>query len=455
METKIHLRDGDIPRQWYNLAADLAHEPLPPLGPDGCPISPESLLKVFPAKLIEQEVSPERWIDIPEGVLELLLRFRPTPLVRARHLEQALGTPARIYYKNESVSPAGSHKPNTAMAQAWYNKQQGVERLCTETGAGQWGCALALSCALLGLECKVFMVRVSFEQKPARKTMMQAYGATCLPSPSTETAAGRAVLAEHPDTPGSLGIAISEAVEAAVSDASGRTRYALGSVLNHVMLHQTIIGLEAKKQLAMLGEKVDVIIACAGGGSNFAGLAFPFAADKASGADLEIIPVEPLSCPTLTRGLFTYDYGDIAGLTPMLPMYSLGRDFVPDPIHAGGLRYHGMSPLVSQGVIEGLFSPLALPQTECFRAALLFSRTEGLLVAPETSHAVAAVIRKAEQAKQEGREKVILFNLSGHGMMDLHGYDAFLNGSLVDHEIGEEQLAAALAKLATHPPARF
>jgi tryptophan synthase beta chain len=455
VETKCNLPDRDIPTQWYNLAADLAHTPLPPLGPDGLPISPDALLSVFPEGLIEQEVSRERWIDIPEGVLDLLLRFRPTPLVRAKHLEQALGTPARIYYKNESVSPAGSHKPNTAVAQAWYNKQQGVKRLTTETGAGQWGSALAFASAMLGLECKVFMVRVSFEQKPLRKMMMESYGATCIASPSTQTAAGRAVLAEHPDTPGSLGIAISEAVESAVSDASGQTRYALGSVLNHVLLHQTIIGLEAKKQLALLGEKADVVIACAGGGSNFAGIAFPFAADKAHGAPIDIIPVEPASCPTLTRGMFTYDHGDIAGLTPMLPMFTLGRDFVPDPIHAGGLRYHGMAPLVSQGVMEGLFSPLSLPQSECFSAALLFSRTEGLLVAPETSHAVAAVIREAEKAKQEGREKVILFNLSGHGMMDLYGYEAFLNGRLVDHEPAAEQLAAALAKLAKHPTARF
>ena len=448
MKTKVTLTESEMPRQWYNLAADLPTPLQPPLGPDGKPVTPDMLSPVFPMNLIEQEVSQERWITIPEGILDLLYRWRPTPLHRARYLELALGTPARIYYKNESVSPAGSHKPNTAVAQAWYNKEFGIKKLTTETGAGQWGSALAFACGLLGLECKVFMVRISFEQKPLRKIMMQTWGATCIPSPSNETKAGREVLAQHPDTPGSLGIAISEAVEAAVTDTTGQTRYSLGSVLNHVLLHQTIIGLEAKKQLEKIGEKkVDIVIGCAGGGSNFAGLSFPFANDKIHGADIEIIPVEPTSCPTMTKGPFIYDHGDIARLTPLLPMHSLGHSFVPASIHAGGLRYHGMAPLVSQGVVEGLFTPMALPQTECFKAALLFARTEGIIIAPETSHAVAAVIRKAIEAKEEGKEKVIVFNLSGHGLMDLYGYDLFLQGKLVDHELHQEEIDAALAEL--------
>lgn len=448
MKTKVTLTESEMPRQWYNLAADLPTPLQPPLGPDGKPVTPDMLSPVFPMNLIEQEVSQERWIPIPEGILDILYRWRPTPLHRARYLELALGTPARIYYKNESVSPAGSHKPNTAVAQAWYNKEFGIKKLTTETGAGQWGSALAFACGLLGLECKVFMVRISFEQKPLRKIMMQTWGATCIPSPSSETKAGREVLAQHPDTPGSLGIAISEAVEAAVTDTTGQTRYSLGSVLNHVLLHQTIIGLEAKKQLEKIGEKtVDMVIGCAGGGSNFAGLSFPFANDKIHGADIEIIPVEPTSCPTMTKGPFIYDHGDIARLTPLLPMHSLGHSFVPASIHAGGLRYHGMAPLVSQGIVEGLFTPMALPQTECFKAALLFARTEGIIIAPETSHAVAAVIRKANEAKEEGKEKVILFNLSGHGLMDLYGYDLFLQGKLVDHELHQDEIDAALAEL--------
>ncbi|HNV46664.1 MAG TPA: TrpB-like pyridoxal phosphate-dependent enzyme, partial [Spirochaetota bacterium] len=330
--TKVVLSDDEIPRQWYNLAADLPTPMQPPLGPDGNPISPDMLAPVFPMNLIEQEVSSQRWIDIPEEILEILYRWRPSPLYRAKALEKAIGTPARIYYKNEGVSPAGSHKPNTAVAQAWYNKQFGIKRICTETGAGQWGSALAFSCALLGLECKVFMVRISFDQKPFRKLMMQTWGANCVASPSTETNAGRNILKESPDTPGSLGIAISEAIEAAVSDTSGKSRYSLGSVLNHVLLHQTIIGLEAKKQLEVFGEKkVDVVIGCAGGGSNFAGLAFPFVADKINGANIDIIPVEPASCPTLTKGPFAYDFGDVASTTPLLPMHTLGHAIIPEP----------------------------------------------------------------------------------------------------------------------------
>ncbi|MCU0822126.1 MAG: TrpB-like pyridoxal phosphate-dependent enzyme [Spirochaetes bacterium] len=452
MTVKMFLNESEMPRQWYNLAADLPSPLLPPLGPDGKPVSPDMLAPVFPMNLIEQEVSQQRWIDIPEGILEILCRWRPSPLHRAIFLEKALGTPAKIYYKNESVSPAGSHKPNTAVAQAWYNKQFGIKKLTTETGAGQWGSALSFACAIIGLECKIFMVRISFDQKPYRKIMMQTWGGKCVPSPSTETKAGRDILAKYPDTPGSLGIAISEAVEAAVTDTTGQTRYSLGSVLNHVLLHQTIIGLETKKQLEKFGEKkVDVVIGCAGGGSNFAGLAFPFVNDKIHGSDIEIIPVEPASCPTLTRAPFAYDHGDVAKMTPLLPMHSLGHSFIPEPIHAGGLRYHGMAPLVSQAVVEGLCTPMAIPQLECFRAALLFAKTEGIIVAPETSHAIAAAIRKAKQAKEEGKEKVIVFNLSGHGLMDLNGYDKFMAGELDDHELPQSEIDRAIEELKHFP----
>jgi tryptophan synthase beta chain len=449
---KVLLEEHEIPRQWYNLVADLPGTLNPPLGPDGKPIGPEMLAPVFPMNLIEQEVSTERWIDIPEKVLEMLWLWRPSPLVRAYALEKALDTPARIYYKHEGLSPAGSHKPNTAVAQAYYNKEFGIKRLTTETGAGQWGSALALACSLLGMECKVFMVRVSFDQKPFRKMMMQAWGADCVASPSEETAAGRAVLAEQPDTPGSLGIAISEAVEAAVTDTSGTTRYSLGSVLNHVMLHQTVIGLEAKKQLKKINEKLpDVVIGCAGGGSNFAGLSFPFMLDKINGAEMEIIPVEPASCPTLTRAPFAYDHGDLAKLTPLLAMFSLGHGFIPPPIHAGGLRYHGMSPMVSHAVNHGLASPLALHQLECYEAGVLFARTEGIIPAPETNHAIAAVIREAKKAREEGKEKVILFNFSGHGLMDLTGFDKFLKGELEDYSLSDDEYEKFTAVLKEHP----
>jgi tryptophan synthase beta chain len=454
MEQKIQLKESDIPRQWYNLAADLPTPLLPPLGPDGKPVSPDMLTPVFPMNLIEQEVSTQRWIDIPQEILDLLYRWRPTPLKRAVHLEKRLQTPARIYYKDESVSPPGSHKPNTAVAQAWYNKQFGIQRLTTETGAGQWGSALAFACKLIGLECKVFMVRISFDQKPFRKIMMQVWGARCIASPSTETNAGRKILTEMPDTPGSLGIAISEAIEAAVTDPTGKTRYSLGSVLNHVLLHQTIIGLEAKKQLQTAGEKLpDTVIGCAGGGSNFAGLAFPFTADKISGAKIEIIPVEPAACPTMTRAPFHYDHGDTACMTPLLAMHTLGHAFVPPPIHAGGLRYHGMAPLVCQAIVEGLFTPRAYHQTKCYEAALLWAGTEGSICAPETSHAIAAVIDEAEKARAEGKEKVILFNYSGHGLMDLSGYEAFLSGKLSDYELPEDVLQRYTKDLEKLPPA--
>ncbi len=454
MEQKIQLRESDIPRQWYNLAADLPTPPLPPLGPDGKPVSPDMLTPVFPMNLIEQEVSTKRWIDIPQEILDILYRWRPTPLRRAVHLEKHLKTPARIYYKDESVSPAGSHKPNTAVPQAWYNKQFGIQRLTTETGAGQWGSALAFACKLVGLECKVFMVRISFDQKPFRKLMMQVWGAKCIASPSTETNAGRNILAQMPDTPGSLGIAISEAIEAAVTDPTGKTRYSLGSVLNHVLLHQTIIGLEAKKQLQLAGEKVpNIVIGCAGGGSNFAGLSFPFVADKINGANIEIMPIEPTACPKMTRGPFRYDHGDTACMTPLLPMHTLGHSFIPQPIHAGGLRYHGMAPLVCQGIVEGLLKPKAYGQTKCYESAMTWAQTEGTICAPETSHAIAAVIDEAVQAREEGKTKVILFNYSGHGLMDLVGYDKYLTGKLADYEPPESELLKNTKELEKFPPA--
>jgi len=454
MEHKILLREGDIPRKWYNLAADLPTPLLPPLGPDGKPVTPDMLQPVFPMNLIEQEVSTERWIDIPEDVLDILYRWRPAPLRRAVYLEKHLKTPARIYYKDESTSPPGSHKPNTAVAQAYYNKVFGIKRLTTETGAGQWGSALAFACKILGLECKVYMVRISFDQKPFRKMMMQVWGAKCIASPSSETNAGRKILETMPDTPGSLGIAISEAIEAAVTDPSGETRYSLGSVLNHVLLHQTIIGLEAKKQLESVGEKLpDVVIGCAGGGSNFAGLAFPFTADKINGANIDIIPVEPEACPTMTRAPFHYDHGDTACMTPLLAMHTLGHAFVPPPIHAGGLRYHGMAPLVCQAIVEGLFTPRAYHQVKCYEAALTWAATEGPICAPETSHAVAAAIDEAVKAREEGKEKVILFNYSGHGLMDLAGYDAFMSGKLSDYELPQDMLEKYTKDLENLPKA--
>ena len=450
--SRYNLAAEDIPRSWYNLAADLPTPPLPPLGPDGQPVSPDALAAVFPMNLIEQEMSQERFIAIPDEVLEILLRYRPTPLHRARALEAHLKTPARIYFKNESVSPAGSHKVNTAVAQAYYNKVAGMRRITSETGAGQWGSSIAFACAQFGLECKIFMVRVSFDQKPFRKMMMRTWGGECVASPSTETAAGRAILAQDRTSPGSLGIAISEAVDAAVTDPTGKTRYTLGSVLNHVLLHQTIIGLEAQKQMAAAGEtRIDAVIGCVGGGSNFAGLAFPFLRDKIHGSQTEFLAVEPASCPTLTRGPYAYDHGDVARMTPLMPMHSLGHTFMPPGIHAGGLRYHGMAPLVSKTVVDGLVTPVAIQQLECFSAAMAFARTEGIIPAPESSHAIAMAVRAAVQAREEGKEKVILFNLSGHGLMDLNGYGAFLDGQLADHSLSEEDLQAGIACLAGHP----
>jgi len=450
MQTKkVILTEDEMPRQWYNVLADIKMNP--PLGPDGNPVSPDQLAPVFPMNLIEQEVSSERWIDIPEGVLEVYNIWRPSPLIRAYALEKALDTPAKIYYKYEGVSPPGSHKPNTAVAQAYYNKEFGIKKLTTETGAGQWGSALAFACSQYGIECKVWMVRISFDQKPYRKSMMQTWGANCVASPSSETKAGRDILEKDPDTPGSLGIAISEAVEAAVSDESGQTRYSLGSVLNHVMLHQTIIGLEAKKQFEKIGVYPDIVIGCAGGGSNFAGLAFPFVHDKINGKDVAIYPVEPEACPTMTRAPFAYDHGDTAGYTPLLPMHSLGHTFVPPPLHAGGLRYHGMAPTVSQLIVDGILEPKAFGQIPTYEAGLLCARTEGVISAPETNHALACVIDEAKKAKEEGKEKVILFNWSGHGLIDLAAYDKYLSGGLVNYEFPGEDIAEAEKVLEQYP----
>ncbi|HNW59821.1 MAG TPA: TrpB-like pyridoxal phosphate-dependent enzyme [bacterium] len=455
--TKILLDESEMPRQWYNIVADFPKPPLPPLGPDGKPIGPEKLAPVFPMNLIEMEMATARWIDIPDEVQAIYKMWRPSPLVRAYGLEKALGTPARIYYKNESLSPAGSHKPNAAVPQAYYNKIAGIKRITTETGAGQWGCALAFACVLMELECKVYMVRVSFDQKPFRRLMMETWGAQCVASPSTDTQAGRHMLQENPETPGSLGGAISEAVEDAVSDPTGATRYSLGSVLNHVLLFQTVIGLEAKQQLAKAGEKkIDKVIGCVGGGSNFAGIAFPFMLDKINGADIEIIPVEPSSCPSMTRAPFGYDHGDLAEMTPLLAMHSLGHSFVPPPIHAGGLRYHGVAPLVSHAINLGLANPRAVDQLDIYDAGVTFARSEGIIPAPESCHAIAAAIQEANKAKEEGRERVILFNLSGHGLMDLKGYDSYFRGNLINYPLPEEEIAKSIAALSKYPkPAQF
>jgi tryptophan synthase beta chain len=447
---KILLKEDEIPRQWYNILPDLPRPLQPPLHPGtGQPVGPDDLAPIFPMPLIEQEVSDQSAIAIPEAVLETYLLWRPTPLVRARRLEEHLKTPAKIYFKNEGVSPPGSHKPNTAVPQAYYNKVSGVGKLTTETGAGQWGSALSFACNQFGLECKVFMVRVSYEQKPYRRIMMQPWGADCIPSPSSETEAGRKILEQAPDSPGSLGIAISEAVEAAVT--GDNTKYSLGSVLNHVLLHQTIIGLEAQKQLSVLGTSADVVIGCAGGGSNFAGLALPFVRDKIAGREISIYAAEPASCPTMTRGPFAYDFGDTVMMTPLLPMYTLGHTFVPEPIHAGGLRYHGMAPIISQLVLDNLITPLAIPQLETFQAGVTFARTEGFIPAPETNHAIALVIREALKAKEEGREKTIIFNWSGHGLVDMTAYAAYFEGKLADYDLPEDEIERALKDIEQLP----
>jgi tryptophan synthase beta chain len=452
MHTKILLDEEHLPKRWYNILADLPTPLDPPLHPGtGKPVTPEDLSPIFPMELIRQEMSPQKMIDIPEEVRDILRIWRPAPLYRAHRLEARLKTPARIYYKYEGVSPAGSHKPNTAVAQAYYNMKAGVERLATETGAGQWGSALAFATKVFGLECTIYMVRSSYAQKPYRKSMMHVWGAECIPSPSTKTKAGTAVLEHDRDTPGSLGIAISEAVEDAATHAN--TNYSLGSVLNHVCLHQTVIGLEAMEQMAQVEEYPDVVIGCVGGGSNFAGIAFPFAGDKLKGShkETEIIAVEPTACPTLTRGLYTYDYGDVAGLTPLLKMFTLGHDFVPPSIHAGGLRYHGASPIVSKLVQEGTMTATSCYQTEVFEAAQTFAQTEGFIVAPETSHAVRVAIDKALECKKTGEEKTILFNCSGHGDFDMSAYDAYYAGKLEDYEYPEQLIRESLARIPKIP----
>ena len=445
MNNKIFLSEDQIPTHWYNVIADMPEPPAPVLGPDGKPVGPEALQAIFPDVLIEQEMSGQRWIPIPEEVAEALRIWRPSPLVRARRLEQALGTPAKIFFKNESISPAGSHKPNTAVAQAYYNKIAGIKRLSTETGAGQWGSALALAGRMFDLDVRVYMVKVSYEQKPYRRSMMQVWGAEVFASPTDMTEAGREVLAAHPDSPGSLGIAISEAVEEAATRKD--TNYSLGSVLNHVLLHQTVIGLEAKKQMEIAGEYPDEVYAPCGGGSNFAGIAFPFFADNAAGKNVRLVAVEPTSCPTLTKGPYTYDFGDAVGLTPLMKMYTLGHDFVPPGIHAGGLRYHGDSPLVSQLYHEGLIDAVAIPQIETFESGVLFARTEGIIPAPESNHAIAAVVRSARECAKTGEPKTILFNLSGHGHFDMSSYDRYLRGELEDYEFPSEAIAESLAHL--------
>jgi tryptophan synthase beta chain len=449
-DKKIILPEKEIPRQWYNIQADLPHPVPPPLNPGtGQPITPDMLAPVFPMNLIEQEVSTERWIDIPEQVIEKYLIWRPTPLYRAYSLEKFLGTPARIYFKNEGVSPPGSHKPNTAIAQAYFNKVFGIKRLATETGAGQWGSALAFACNQFGLECKVYMVRVSYNQKPYRRILMETWGAKCVPSPSPDTNAGRKFLAQDPEHPGSLGISISEAIEDAVTTKD--TRYSLGSVLNHVLLHQTIIGLEAHKQFAMIGEYPDILIGCAGGGSNFSGCALAFIRDKIHGKDMKVIACEPTSCPTMTKGPYIYDFGDTAETTPLIAMHSLGHGFVPPPIHAGGLRYHGMAPIVSRLVVDGIMEARAYPQLETFKAGITFARTEGFIPAPETNHAIAGVIEEAMKAKEEGKEKVILFNWSGHGIIDLAAYDAYLSGKLDNYVLPDEEIKKLIKDLEKFP----
>jgi len=441
---KFLLDEREIPTKWYNIIADLKTPPAPVLHPGtGNPIGPQDLAPLFPMELIKQEVSGQRWIEIPDEVRDILRLWRPSPLYRARRLEKALGTPAHIYYKYEGVSPAGSHKPNTAVAQAYYNKKEGVTRLATETGAGQWGSALAMACNLFGLQCKVYMVKVSYQQKPYRRVMMETWGAQVVASPSPDTQSGKKILEKDPDSPGSLGIAISEAVE----DAATRedTKYALGSVLNHVLMHQTIIGQEAKKQLAKADDEADIVIGCAGGGSNFAGLAFPFAADKLTKKKkLRIIAVEPTACPSLTRGKYVYDFGDTLGLTPLVKMHTLGHGFIPAPLHAGGLRYHGMAPLVCKLFDEGVIEAKAVPQVATFEAALQFARTESIIPAPESAHAIRVVIDEALRCKRDGKRQTIVFNLSGHGHFDLAAYEAFLGGRLQDYEYPAEKIEEAL-----------
>ena len=428
---KILLSEKEIPTHWYNIQADMPQLPDPPLNPGTRePITPEDLAPLFPMDLIKQEVSTERYVEIPDEVQEMYRLWRPTPLIRAVRLEKYLDTPARIFYKYEGTSPAGSHKANTSIPQAYYNKQAGIKRITTETGAGQWGSALSMSCQFFGMECVVYMVRVSYEQKPYRKSFMQVFGAEVIPSPSNRTEAGKKALVRDPDSPGSLGLAISEAVEDAVS--RDDTAYSLGSVLNHVMLHQTVIGQEVKAQMEKVDAYPDIIIGCCGGGSNFSGLSFPFIKDKFSGRDIKVIAVEPASCPTLTEGRYDYDFGDMAQMTPLLKMYTLGYDFVPPGIHAGGLRYHGESPLVSRLYHDGFIEAVSYKQTEVFDAAIVFAQNEGIIPAPESSHAIKAALDQAVECREKGEAKNIVIGLSGHGYFDMSAYDAFLGGELLD-----------------------
>ncbi|GAA0855298.1 TrpB-like pyridoxal phosphate-dependent enzyme [Streptosporangium amethystogenes subsp. fukuiense] len=445
--TRILLDESRIPHNWYNIVADLPVPPPPILHPaTSRPVEPDDLMPLFPVELIDQEASAERFVLIPASVRDVYRLWRPTPLIRARRLERALGTPARIYYKYEGGSPSGSHKPNTAVPQAYYNARQGVGKLVTETGAGQWGSALAFACAQYGLECEVWMVRASYDGKPGRRSLMRAYGATVHPSPSPLTAYGAEALAHDPDSPGSLGIAISEAVETARAEPG--TRYALGSLLNHVLLHQTVIGEEAIEQMAAFGEAPDMVVGCTGGGSNFAGLAFPFLREKLAGRMAPVIrAVEPAACPSLTRGVYAYDFGDAAGLTPLLKMHTLGHGFIPDPIHAGGLRYHGMSPLLSHLYELGMFEAVAMEQNDCFEAGSRFARSEGVVPAPEAAHALAEVVAEALRCRETGEEKVLLTAVCGHGHFDLDGYDRYLSGRLEDLSLPQDRIDTALAGL--------
>jgi tryptophan synthase beta chain len=447
--TRVDLEASDIPTHWYNIVADLPAPPAPPLGPDGQPVSAERMGAIFPAAILEQEMSAARWIAIPDEVREIYRLWRPSPLVRAVRLERLLGTPAKIFYKYEGVSPAGSHKPNSAVPQAFYNRQAGITRLTTETGAGQWGSSIAFAGQMFGLEVRVYMVKVSYEQKPYRRLMMQTWGAEVFPSPSPLTETGRRLLAENPDNEGSLGIAISEAVEEAAGRAD--TNYTLGSVLNHVVLHQSIIGLEAKKQFDRIGLYPDIVIGPCGGGSSFGGIAFPFLADRAVGdaraQGLRCIAVEPTSCPTLTKGQYAYDFGDASGFTPLMKMYTLGHDFMPPGIHAGGLRYHGDSPLVSQLLHHGLIEASAVPQLATFEAGVQFARTEGVIPAPESCHAIRQAIDEALRCKATGEAKTILFNLTGHGHFDMSSYERYFSGKLEDYDYPAAAVAASLAHL--------
>lgn len=446
---KIILSEKDLPENWYNIVADMPNKPLPPLHPGTLePIGPEALAPLFPMELIKQEVSQEKWIEIPDEVRNIYTMWRPSPMFRAYGLEKALDTPAKIYYKYEGVSPAGSHKPNTSVPQAYYNKQEGVKRITTETGAGQWGSALSFACQHFGIECEVYMVRVSYDDKPYRKILMNTWGAKVYPSPSNRTEIGRKILEKDPNTSGSLGIAISEAIERAASDE--HTKYALGSVLNHVKLHQTIIGQEAIKQMEMAGDMPDIVIAPFGGGSNFAGLAFPFLRlNFEEGKKIRCIASEPTSCPKLTKGVFRYDFGDMAGMTPLLPMYTLGHNFVPAPIHAGGLRYHGAGVIVSQLLRDNLIEAVAQDNIEVFEAGVLFARTEGIIPAPEANHGIATVIAEAKKCKEEGVSKTILFNLCGHGHFDMKAYEDYFAGKVTRHVLSDEDIRVALADLDT------